>query len=260
MITENESQTLEEPEAADLHTAICHCGNEYEYELIDMSFIGRSIRTSHECEACAAKKMQELQREEAEQERRQMEYERHLRMERWRNGTEVRYQQTDHQHPDFNAKLWTIIRDWSPSNSQPWLGIIGETGKSKTRCATERMRLAAYDGDSQHPFCVTSYQLAWAVQNQFSDDREEANQAKTILRLAKSADWLLIDDLGKAKHSPAVASFLFALVDQRHARNAATIWTANTMPTEFTRDMPPELAEPIKGRLLECSQIYNLKK
>mgnify|MGYP000715164099 CR=1 FL=1 len=181
--------------------------------------------------------------------------------------TPARYQTTDTAHPDFNLCLWEEIQSWRPTDSFPWLGMIGPTGGSKTRCAFLLFReivlgkiRPSRNPDAIPPIpsiaVVTAYQFAETVAAQFADARQ-ATAKESLSRLSK-ADVLLFDDLGKQRNTPAVADALFALFDHRHAANLPTIWTANTPPERIVEGMNADLTAPLAGRIRECSHIINL--
>jgi len=101
---------------------------------------------------------------------------------------------------------------------------------------------------------TSAYTIAEAVLAQFSDSKDSA---VSFLYDLRTADILLIDDLGKQRNTPAISSELFALLDHRHAENLVTIWTANTNPEGIVNGMTEDLAGPLAGRIRECSTIIN---
>ncbi|MGC4017653.1 MAG: ATP-binding protein [Luteolibacter sp.] len=246
-------------EADELEVArfTCGCGNIYYTYGIPVA--GILIRLQRKCDACEDREREERLAGEARQAALLQE---RLRGERSALSQAVipeRYRMSDVTHPTFNVRLWTGLQSWQPTKDKPWLGIIGGTGMCKTRCATLLLDAAILAGTSRHPAFLTSYQLTRATQNQFSENKGEAAAAREQLASTRESDWLVLDDLGKARHTPAVAAALFAILDDRHARNAVTLWTANSTPGEFTRDMSPDIAGPICGRLLECSEVFRLR-
>lgn len=189
-----------------------------------------------------------------------------------------RMEETNRTDPRFNTTLWKSVEEWKPTTDKPWLGLVGPSGKSKTRCAYERIADAvlataekecagpldpAYNGGlggvSFSVAVIRAVDYAEAIRSQYNSDSEVVTEAHSLLKKAKTARWLLLDDLGKCTHTPAVASALFALIDHRHNENLVTIWTANTKPVEFLANIPSDLADPLRGRLLECSTTFQLK-
>ena len=87
------------------------------------------------------------------------------------------------------------------------------------------------------------------------NDMSPRDAARQKLDSIRRCDVLLLDDLGKAKNTPAVAAELFAIIDHRHAQNLPTLWTANSPPVSIVTGMSEDVAGPLAGRLIECSKI-----
>lgn len=186
------------------------------------------------------------------------------------DDTPPRYQATDTSHADFNVKLWNAIKSWRPTDEKPWLGLIGPSGKCKTRCAFLLLHdIVKQDFDqSTEPAdrrrtidfeCVESYTISRAFIAQYDNDFEVKNPAKVFLKRIRRADLLILDDFGKAKNTPAFSAELFAILDHRHAHNLTTIWTANSKPEDLVAGMSEDMAGPLAGRLIECSRIVTIK-
>lgn len=195
----------------------------------------------------------------------------------WMNLIPSRFTDTDVDHPQFKKAVNEKASKWKPSKEKPWLGIVGMKGCSKTRIAALRLKQAMMAEDAidrrdysptstwmsadskpnpSAPAFLTSYEFSKAVIEQYSKDSDEAKQAKFLLKSARFARWLIFDDLGKAKATPAVISELFALIDYRHSHNARMIWTANSTPEEFCEGMPSDVAGPLVRRLKESSTLF----
>lgn len=249
----------------------CECGAPYEFEN-DSSW---SLNWDPEaCPSCAEKKEKE---EAIKQEEAFRQSYRDAALSCANRLMPSRMAETSEDHEDFNAKLWAAVKPWNPTSEKPWLGLIGPTGKCKTRCAYLRIESALLDHEAKSGFrilkgefrpgtvpqwmvySVSATAFANAVRNQFSDDKDLAKQSREIIAKSHEAWWLILDDLGKCTHSPAVASGFFGLLDERHNRNAVTIWTANSTPQEFLANIPRDIADPLRGRLLECSEIIVVK-
>lgn len=177
--------------------------------------------------------------------------------------TPPRYQATDIGHRAFNRELWAKVNRWQPTADQPWLGLIGASGACKTRCAFLKLSQLV----SAHVTCrasraitprfeiATACELHAAVTGQYSDDRQAKADARDFLDRIQSCDFLLFDDFGKARNTPAYSSALFGIIDHRHAHNAVTIWTANSTPEQLVAGMGEDMAGPLAGRIIECSTI-----
>ena len=182
-----------------------------------------------------------------------------------------RFQATDINHPSFRLKAWQTIKNWRPSAETPWLGLIGSTGACKSRMGyllaeIIGMEIAASQ-KSMRAICISSPELKDTVMAQFSKssghrdqwDYNPADEARANIAATRECDLLFIDDLGKARPSPAYAEELFAIVNYRYDRNLPMLWTANSPPEEITAGLPPDMAAPLAGRLIECSKLYSFK-
>ena len=182
-----------------------------------------------------------------------------------------RFLATDIDHESFNRKAWDKIRNWRPTAEKPWLGLIGDTGESKTRFSyliaeTIAMEIAARYRGASFIF-TTSQGIKDSIMQQFSKDtgprdiwdRSSQDKARWRLESMRTCDLLMIDDLGKARATPAVAEELFSIINHRHDHNRPMIWTANSTPEELASHMPPDMGAPFAGRLVELSKLYSFK-
>ena len=205
------------------------------------------------CEPCAVKKIEEAHKAACEKMATIL-----------ADITPKRFQSTDTGHPDFNVPLWQKVAPWRPSDDTPWLGLIGPTGTSKTRCAFMLLRDIALgmiqpasnpDSMPWRPSiaALSAYRIGEVVMAQFNDGTKQ--DAQEALRRYRHADVLLLDDLGKQRNTPALSTELFALLDHRHAENLVTIWSANSTPETIVGGMTEDMAAPLAGRIRECSKI-----
>lgn len=182
-----------------------------------------------------------------------------------------RFQATDIGHPTFNRKAWDKIRDWRPTSEKPWLGLLGATGGGKSRIGyllaeSIAMEIAAKSRRASFIF-TTSQAIKDTVMAQFTKDtgprdlwdRSSQDKARWRLESMRKCDLLLIDDLGKARPTPAVAEELFAIVNHRHDHNLPLIWSANSSPEAIASHLPEDMAAPFAGRLIELSKIYSFQ-
>lgn len=188
--------------------------------------------------------------------------------------TPPRYLDTDLKHPLFNAKLQEQLDRWEPTEEHPWLGLCGPTGICKTRCAFmvfRRLVLAGIKCDNVNYTsvptfaAVTAYDFARAVGDQYGQQGSRSiyddnrSHARRLLDKLNSADFILFDDLGKAKNTVAASVALFAMMDERHAERLVTIWTANGTPESIVAGMADDMADPLARRIRECSTIMKKK-
>lgn len=252
------------------HGTCIDCGNGFTYERIfsfdeDVCDLCQKIRDQKEEEEreIRAKKYRE---ETAQREREQIQ-------RRWENLVPDRFIDTSLDHPQFKRTLHDKVQKWEPSRDKPWLGLIGEKGCCKTRIACLRLKKAMeigegispsdyesnpYNGEqgNRYPMILTSYDFSRSVVGQYSDDKSEAKDSKKTLKNARHSAYLIFDDVGKAKATPAVISALFGLLDHRYSNNLRTIWTANSTPEEFCEGMPEDVAGPLVRRLKEASTLF----
>lgn len=180
------------------------------------------------------------------------------------------FRATDTSHVRFNTAGWQSVQDWKPSFEKPWLGLIGVTGTCKSRIAyllaaaeIERLarRVAEKDKSTAYPTFafVASYEITDLAGKLNSSDFGHKDSARQALNRLRSVDLLLIDDLGKGRLSPVVASEMFAIIDHRYANALPMIWTSNSEPQDIVARLPDDMADPFAGRLHDSSRIIRFK-
>lgn len=182
-------------------------------------------------------------------------------------------EETDRNDPRFNAKLWAAVKDWKPAKGKPWLGLIGPTGRCKSRIAHEILVDAVFAAaEVKNPGRLTpaavanfGHKITWSFASiaatKYADmvRRPIDDDAIAVKDNAESCRWLVMDDMGKCTHTEAVSKALFGLFDHRSAYILPTIWTANSRPESFLADMDKDIADPLRGRLLEFSTIIEIR-
>jgi hypothetical protein len=179
---------------------------------------------------------------------------------------------TDTSHPKFNAAAWQRVKSWQPTAEKPWLGLVGATGTSKTRIGyliarQEIMRLArdsmtkngASHAKAPTFAMIPSYAITDLCAKLNAQDFRDKDRTRDELTRLRNVDFLMIDDLGKGRLSPAVASELFALVDHRYANALPMLWTANTPPEAIAASLSDDMGGPFAGRLNDSSRILRFK-
>jgi len=140
------------------------------------------------------------------------------------------FRRTDITHPKFNAAAWAKIEKHKLSEETPWIGFIGMTGRCKSRMAylyaTKEVDRLTGTWKATFAF-VSSYEIGDAVTRQYGDF-EAKDKARSFLDKLRNVDVLLIDDLGKGRLTPAVASELFALMPNAPSPNTRCIGTMGT--------------------------------
>lgn len=165
------------------------------------------------------------------------------------------YQNTEMGNPRLSRAAWAALRAWEPNGVQG-LGLIGETGKGKTRLAFARLKELHFKGHKV--FAVSAKKIERAIQDTFSDDRETRNESRKLMNETLWSGILLLDDLGKEKYTERVASEFYALVEERTSNLLPTIWTANTSATELKKRMGSEHGDATVRRLMEFSTIITV--
>lgn len=168
---------------------------------------------------------------------------------------------TNTNHDRFNDRAWRAIQKWTPTDEAPWLGLVGASGKCKSRIALMTAPLILQGIGSGRPTFkfLTGYELAQLATGLYVGD--EHARAKTAEKIAdaKSATLLLLDDMDKTRFTPNIAEVFFSVIDHRHGRNMRMIWTANTNAEEIGKLMPPQFGDAFAGRLLDTSRIFRLQ-
>jgi chromosomal replication initiation ATPase DnaA len=206
------------------------------------------------CEPCAKAAIEKSDNEAAERRRFEWIY---TSLVKFKDATPERIYNSDESRHDFNAKLAFSVEKWVPTEDKPWLGIVGAKGSCKSRVAIQRTIREIETGEGPNsPLFVATYDFAEAYQFRFND---QSGDSQKLLKVCRKSDWLILDDIGKARATPAVVAGLFGLLDHRHSHNLTTIWTSNSTPEEFCEGMPADTAGPMVRRLKETSILLAVR-
>lgn len=154
---------------------------------------------------------------------------------------------------------WQSVKQWSPSDGRGLL-LIGPTGRGKTRCAWQRLRLLHLAHGMKFEF-LTEINFTMQAIEQLLDGRI-LNWLKNLY----SMPLLVIDDIGKAKHTDRTREALFDVVDTRMAYQRPIIFTTQLTGDELQsklvkgeegndRMVVEETAQALLRRMRESSTV-----
>lgn len=152
----------------------------------------------------------------------------------WQKEVPYEYRRTEIDHPDFKKNYAHFIEavKWLRRPSKRcFLGIVGESGKCKTRIAAELARKVIWDGDAVR--WVNSSNWQWDVQHLHCNEEQVATTARVMG--AKHARVLFFDDLGSLKATEAVCEQLYGLLEHRSTKPLMMVWTSNEGVEEMLR-------------------------
>ncbi|MFM8982248.1 MAG: hypothetical protein ACKOLA_04950 [Spartobacteria bacterium] len=210
------------------------------------------------CEDC------EKRREEEKKENERIE-----KLEKiWREIAPPRYRKNDITR--FPQQLQVALETFDP-DSDMGIGIRGETGQCKTRAAFELLKRAHLAG--YRVAATRAKEIADLAQNQWEsrpDMRIMVNiisaephptighSAQNRRELCKTCSWLLIDDIGKEKHTERNEVELYDILEARTSHCLPTIWTLNMTAAQFKRRNSKDRSTPMLRRLVEFSHVILL--
>jgi DNA replication protein DnaC len=170
----------------------------------------------------------EIQEAAMEKERSRERWEAEAR-ERWESTVEEEYRETSVDHPDFPKPLLSECLRWMRgetvmgSDNKLFLGLIGQSGRCKTRVASVVVKRLIWK--RERVTWVNSAKFQWCCQNQFSDSY--GREAQQQLRSYSKANVLVFDDIGSLKSTETVSDNLYSLLEYRTANRLRMIWTSN---------------------------------
>jgi len=137
---------------------------------------------------------------------------------RWNTFCPELYRQTDMKRLPYPTAATKAI-DWLyREGAPPGLLLHGPTGSGKTRTAFIVLRKLYDEGKAVRVYMAGEF--GPAVGQAFRD-----GHGAKWLEAISTCPILLIDDLGKSKLTERAATTLFTTIENRHARNKATIIT-----------------------------------
>ena len=140
-----------------------------------------------------------------------------------------------------------MVQRWA-HDPQGWLALMGPTGTGKTHLAAAAARERLTAGDSV--FVAVVPDLLDHLRRAYRPDNPETYDE--VFDALRSADLLVLDDLGAHSTTPWAEEKLYQLLSYRYLQSAPTVITTNMKPD----DLDPRLASRIFDHQL--SQIYEL--
>jgi DNA replication protein DnaC len=166
------------------------------------------------------------------------------------------YRDTDQAHPGLHPMALEAVRRYEPRAGRG-LGLIGETGGGKTRCAFLALHKAHIAGLRVN---AVSHKLFGKIAAKAAaGTTEEKAKADSAMESFERADVLLLDDLGKAPSTERADSDLEDLIEIRTSNKRAILWTANGSGEWLISRLGPDRGEPTIRRLTEFCEIVSLE-
>ncbi len=130
-------------------------------------------------------------------------------------------------------------------------GLIGKSESGKTRVAYRLLKKAAFSG-------LTTYAVTCARFRQAASGRHDPDGVNAeIIRSARFAQFLLLDDVGKGARTEVADEALFSLLDERRAHKRATVWTANGSGEWIAKQYGADKGTPIAVRLAHLAGCFS---
>jgi DNA replication protein DnaC len=213
-------------------TQHCECGEttEAEWDVCMQIFEDLCPGAKHRftCPACKKKQLAT----EAEERRIQF-------RQQWidRNVPPI-YQDTDLTHESLDRAAIKAVLEW---DFKKGIGLIGDTGKGKTRLLFHAL-LRAYDVGISGRY-ISHNAFSVLIMEAFAGD--EKKDAKKRLDNIRNADMLLIDDVGKAPRTERADAEFEELIEHRVSHHLPILWSANAggkwLENRFGEDRGPAL-------------------
>jgi hypothetical protein len=229
-----------------MKTVTCaNCQAQFSYEPVMFDLGGmREIFPRTLCEPCSA--AQEAANK-IEQERRDKE----RAEDEWNEVCPPEYRRTNLDDPRLNRSLVKAAIAWRPGSRG--LGLIGETGRGKTRCLFVALR-TAFDAGGFVEFVSHNSFSRLAATAFGGDGMEKQEAAKRIKKLAR-VGVLMLDDLGKAPSTERADAELEELIEERTSHGLPILWSANGSGEWLMKRFGPDRGPALVRRLADFCEI-----
>jgi DNA replication protein DnaC len=156
--------------------------------------------------------------------------------------------------PDINTstkdalmKAWDYVANWGDNqNAGRGLYFCGDVGTGKTRLAVGVMNQLIEDKGVPSLF-VTVPELLDNLRGAYNDPGRNLDE---WMEAVKTAELLVMDDLGSEKVTSWVQERLFVIVNHRYQEERPTIFTSNIAP----KDLPTQLGERTASRIMSMCE------
>ncbi len=142
--------------------------------------------------------------------------------------------------PVIDWAAYDRVRAWSPEASPKGLALIGDEGSGKTTAMWALFRELESQGLA--PILLGSLEMGRVLGTAARDIRDVGWMARCRV--------LMIDDLGKERASPGIASLFWEVLNERYNRNLPLIVSSRFKGEDFVaRFGEPYLGEDIRRRM-----------
>lgn len=131
--------------------------------------------------------------------------------------------------------------------------LTGPAGTGKTRTAWMTLRRWMLS----RPFSVLAYNgIAFARSMGDSYAQGHSGDWHDAVETVKV---LLLDDLFKARMTPALADTIYSVLEARHSWRRPTIITMNAVGESISQALPEDMRAPVIRRILESSHLFEFR-
>jgi DNA replication protein DnaC len=162
--------------------------------------------------------------------------------------------QTEGQWSAYRACLAFVgaFLDDEPRELPNGLALLGEAGRGKTALAVAILN-ALHRPPTTVYICEVSEWMA-DIRASYGDGSSRSTE---LLHDAKTADFLLLDDIGKERETPHSVEMLYLVINHRIKYQLPTLLTSNLSPTEFMTRADGNLPRTYGGDPVYCQAIYS---
>ena len=218
------------------------CGRTFKSMVLHL--FGRELLPDRACPDCVEAREAEIAMENSEQDNSM------LRAE-WIAICPPLYRKTDRKR--LSKPLLNAVDAFEGNDS---MGIVGKPGAGKTRAAFLALKRMHLQG--KRCAYINGSQFNAQVANKAADFPELRDQAHSILRNIRDAQFLLLDDVGKQRFTSASEQELYDLLEHRTSFLKPIIWTTNSTAKDLQGRISKDRGDAVIRRLTEDSKIVKV--